>query len=98
MHSFSDFGIKPQTAALRGDKIKIERVLNTQIVVEVFRIEKSKVKDGTQCLYMQIIIDNDTRVIFSGSTCLIEMIQRIPKEKFPFTTKIIKQENRLEFT
>src|SRR5689334_7089039 len=98
MFKFSEFGIKPQIISLRGDKIKIERILNTQIVVEAFRIEPSKVRNGTDCLYMQIIVDNDTRVIFSGSKCLLEGIKKIPKDKFPFTTKIIKQENRLEFT
>jgi len=89
MFKFSEFGIKPKVQALRGDKIKIERVLNKQIVVEAFRIEKSTVRDG---------VDNDTRVIFSGGRYLIETIQRIPREKFPFTTTIVKQESRLEFT
>ncbi len=98
MFKFSEFGIKPKVQALRGDKIKIERVLNKQIVVEAFRIEKSTVRDGTDCLHMQVIVDNDTRVIFSGGRYLIEMIQKIPREKFPFTTTIVKQESRLEFT
>ena len=45
MYSFKDFGIKPQIRSFEGDKIKIDKILNKQIVVEEFKIENSKFND-----------------------------------------------------
>ena len=98
MNNFKDFGIKPKTNAFLGDKIKIDRVLNTPITVHKFKIEDSKKKPGTKLLTLQIEKDGVKHVIFSGSTILIDMITRVPKEKLPFQTTIIKESEHLEFT
>lgn len=100
MHSFKDFGIKPQVKCFEGDKIKIDRILNKQILVEEYKIDESKFKDkGTgKLLTLQIFTDNSKRVLFTGSSTLIEMIQKVPKDKFPFMTTIVKENERFEFT
>jgi hypothetical protein len=99
MNKFKDFGIKPTLQSLVGDKIKIERLLNREISVEDYRLEDSKYgTGGTKCLYMQIVYDKEKRVVFSGSKVLIELIEQIPKTKFPFTTIIVKENDRFEFT
>lgn len=100
MHSFKDFNIKPKTKSFDGDKIKIDRILNKQILVEYYKIEESKFKDkGTgKLLTIQIFTDSSKRVLFTGSSNLIEMIEKVPKDKFPFYTTIIKENERLEFT
>lgn len=96
--SFKDFNIKPKLSTFTGDKIPIDKVLNTQIVVLAYKIENSKAKPGTKLLTLQIEKQGTKHIIFSGSTILMQMIEQVPKENFPFTTTIIKESKHLEFT
>ncbi len=99
MHSFKDFGIKIETKSFEGEKIKIDRIQNKEITVEAFRIETSKYEKGNgKCLHVQITFDGAKRVFFTGSVNLMEQIQKVPKEKFPFKTTIVKDNERYEFT
>lgn len=97
MKKFSDLGVKTELQeTLTGDKIKMHKVLNRSITVHNFRIEPSKFTG--QCLYMQIEMDGEKRVVFTGSVGLLQVIQKIPKTDFPFTTTIVKENDRYEFT
>ena len=100
MKNFKDFGIAPSQPSLAGDKIKMERVLNREIVVHDFRIFDSKHPDkgNGKCLQLGIKIGTESHVIFTGSTGLQEQINQIPKTEFPFLTTIIKENDRLIFT
>lgn len=98
MNNFKNFDIKPELSTFTGDKIKIDRVLNAEITVLDYKIEDSKVKLGTKLLILQIEKSGTKHVIFTGSTILMQMIQKVPKESFPFITTIIKDSEHLEFT
>jgi hypothetical protein len=99
MKSFKDFGIKPVQQGLTGDKIKMDRILNREIKVCDFRLEDSKYGDGkSKCLYMQIELNNNKHVVFTGSAVLMDLIQQVPKNEFPFITTIIRESERFEFT
>jgi len=101
MNSFSQFNIKTTTLCFEGDKIKMSRILNREIVVHHFKIEDSKIfKDrGTgKCLHLQISFNNEKHIIFTSSAGLIEAIQQIPENGFPFTTTIIEENDRFRFT
>lgn len=98
MNAFKDFNIKPEINAFVGDKIKMDRVINAPITVHAFKIEDSTVKQGTKRLTLQIEKNGMKHVIFSGSKVLQQQIQKVPKDKFPFTTTIIKDNEHLEFT
>lgn len=99
MHSFKDFNIKPQAKSFEGDKIKIDRILNKPIVVVEYKIDNSKYEKGNgKCLCIQILVDNSKRILFTGSVNLMEMIDKVPKENFPFMTTIVKENERFEFT
>ena len=100
MISFKELGIKPKVQAFEGDKIKIERILNKQIIVEDYKIGESNFKDkgSGKLLTVQIIVDNNKRVLFTGSVNLMEMIEQVPENKFPFQTIIIKDNDRYEFS
>lgn len=100
MKNFKDFNIQPITIGLRGDKMKIERVLNREIEVIDFRIVPSKYpeKGNGMRLDMQIKVDGADRVIWHGSQVLQDMIMRVPKTEFPFKTTIIRQNERYEFS
>ncbi|WP_298307223.1 hypothetical protein [Flavobacterium sp.] len=94
--SFKDFGIKAEIKAFTGEKIKVKKILNAEIVVIDFEIKDSKF-DG-QCLYIQIKKGDVNHVIFTGSKYLIQVIQLIPKENFPFKATIVENDERYEFT
>lgn len=95
MKKFSEFGIKPDHKGFIGDKIKISKVLNREIIVHAFKIEDSKF-DGKR-LDMQIQIGGTMHVLWTGSIVLMSMIQRIPKEDFPFLTTIVRENECYEF-
>lgn len=98
MKSFKDFNIKPQYTAFTGEKIKIEKLLNVPITVHSYKIGNSTAKPGTNLLTLQIELNGERRVLFTGSTMLLQLIKQIPSEGFPFTTTIIKNNETLEFT
>jgi len=103
MHSFSQFGIKVVTKSFTGDKIKISKIINREIVVHDFKIEDSKVQSflergANQCLHLQISINNDMYIVFTSASGLLEAIQQIPSDGFPFTTTIVKDNDRFIFT
>ncbi len=94
---FSELGIKPQLKSFTGDKIKLDKVINTEITVHEAKIEPSKKNEG-QCLHMQIDYKGEMRVVFTGASALIDAVKQIPKDAYPFTTTIVKNDQRFEFT
>jgi len=98
MNNFKNFNIKPIISTFTGDKIKIDRILNTEIKVLEFKIEKSKQKENTNCLTLQIEKAGIKHIIFTGSTILMQMIQEVKKENFPFNTTIVRNNEYFEFT
>jgi hypothetical protein len=99
MKSFSQFGIEPDIKSLVGDKIKMDRILNREIVVEDFLIVPSKFTEGNKdCLHVQISIGENKHIVFTGSNVLINMIKKVSKEDFPFKTTIIKSNEYFKFT
>jgi hypothetical protein len=101
MNSFSQFNIKSESKSFEGDKIKMSRILNREIVVHAYKIEDSKVfkERGTgKCLHLQISFDNVKHVVFTGASGLIEVIQQIPENGFPFSTTIIEENEKFKFT
>jgi len=101
MNSFKQFKIKEPSMGFEGDKIKILKILNREIIVHDFKIEDSKAfpDRGTgKCLHLQISMNDDKHIIFSSSRGLIEAIQQVPESGFPFTTTIIQENERFKFT
>lgn len=96
MNEFRDFGIKSTLNHFVGEKIRISKVLNRQIVVESYQINDSKFKD--RVLKIQIRLDDESRIIFTGSKVLINMIEQIPKDNFPFRTTIVQVGESYQFT
>jgi hypothetical protein len=101
MNRFDQFDIKPTAKGFDGDKIKMAKILNKEIIVHTFRIDDSKCfKDrGTgKCLNLQITFNGEKHIVFTSSSGLIDAIQQIPEEGFPFTTTIIQENERFVFT
>lgn len=96
MHSFKDFGIKASEQKFTGEKIKLERILNREITIHEFKIGPSNF-DGKR-LDMQISVGTEKRVFWTASGVLMDMIEKVPPEGFPFITTIVKDNDRLVFT
>jgi len=91
MKSFNELGIEMPEGNFLGNKIEISDVVNTEIVISDFKIEKSKFpeKGNGLRLVLQIIFEEKDRIIFTSSVILQDMIKRVKKEDFPFKAKII---------
>lgn len=99
MQRFSDFDIKGSDG-YAGDKIKIEMILNREIIVSKFKTEDSKFsknKSG-KCLFLQIELSGSQHIVFTGSDNLLNQISQTKPESFPFLTTIIKNNKHYEFT
>ena len=83
-----------------GNKIDMDDLIGREIIVHDYRITDSKYqgKGSGKCLHLQVEIDGKKRVAFNGSTGLMNTLEQIDKEKFPFTTTIIKENKRYCFT
>lgn len=96
LKSFKDLAIEaPISIGMEGPKIDMQKLFGRQIVVHDYSIGPSKIpgKENTQCLTLQISLDGNKRVVFSGSKYLIDTCLKIPKESLPFSTTIIKADN-----
>jgi hypothetical protein len=103
MNKFSDFNIETTTKYFDGDKIRIERIFNREIQVHDFKIEDSKVqafkeRGAGKFMHLQISLKGEKYVVFTAASALMEAIQKVPKDKFPFDTIIINDNKRYKFT
>lgn len=82
-----------------GDKIKISKVLNQEIIVHKYKINKSKFENTNsgKCLQLQIELKGEKYVLFTGSKVLAETIQEVPNEGLPFKTIITKEGEIFQF-
>jgi len=88
MKRFSDFA---DDKVLDGDKAKIDDVLNKEIKVIGHSIKNSKYSKNKSGNYLtlQIELDNEKFIIFTGSDVLIEQLKKYESE-IPFLTTIRK--------
>jgi hypothetical protein len=101
MKKFSTFKIATPKNPFIGDSIKMSRILNREIAVYDFKIGGSKFEKGNatgKCLTMAISLGETRHIVFTGSIALMDTIAQIPKENFPFTTTIVENNERYEFT
>lgn len=98
MNTFQDFDIKPRVNNFVGEKIQVQKLFNLTIKVLGFKVEPSKQKKGTELLTIQIEKSGEKRIVFTGSKVLIDQINRVPADKFPFITVIRGDNDYYEFT
>lgn len=101
MNRFSDFNIKTTSKGFEGSKIKMSKILDKEIVVHHFKVEDSKLfkeKGTCKCLQLQISVNDEKHVVFTSSAGLIEAIQQVPDNGFPFTTVIVEVSDRFRFS
>ncbi len=95
---FKDLGIPPHEDGFIGEKIEVKRILNKSVTVHKFKVNPSKHNTG-RCATVQLTVDGNSRVMFTGSNYLIDDLEKVKKEDLPFITTIISDDNsRLIFT
>ncbi len=97
MRKFKDFNIPKHEPTLQGSRIPIKDVFGKEVIVFWYKINDSKYKKE-DCLYLQVSLKDVKHVVFTTAKALIIDVQKIPKDGFPFTTTIIKDEKRFLFT
>jgi len=96
MNNFKDLQVTQKTAGFEGEKIKISKILNTEIIIHDFKLGPSKY-DGER-LDMQITYKEEKRLVWTSSHYLADALQQIPKDKFPILTTIVEIDDRYVFT
>ncbi len=97
MKRFSDLGIEVEVDSLLGEKIKMSKVLGKEIIVLGYKITESKFENSKHCLILQIEIDGEKRVIFTGGLKLKMQLEQVSKEDFPFSGTIVNIDNLYQF-
>lgn len=88
--SFSDFS--EESLPLEGDKVRLDDILNQEIVITGHTIKKSKYSKNSSGKYLTIqfrVGESDHKVLFTGSDVLIDQLEKY-QHNIPFTTTIRK--------
>lgn len=89
---FSDFA---KNQVIDGEKVKLDDILNIDIIITAYRVNNSKFKQE-KYLQLQFELDNIRHVLFTGSSVLIKQIEEY-ESNIPFLVKIIKIKNYYTF-
>ena len=95
MKEFSEMGVQ-LTRRFTGDRIRIEKIEGDEIIIKDYDVKASKIKkenetDKSECLYLQLEIKGEDRVLWGNYKYLIEQIKQIDKDSLPFKTKIVNE-------
>lgn len=86
------FGDFAEEETFDGDKIKLDEILNKEILVTGYKIKDSSQKKGTQYLTIHFEIGSEKHVTFTGSVVLMDQLKKY-ESHLPFLA-IIKKINR----
>jgi hypothetical protein len=92
---FGDFA--REHIPLDGAKLKIDDILNREVLVTAIRLKPSKFNKAPSCLTIQLEIDGKRYVCFTGSVVLAEQAKTYEKE-LPFMATIKKIDKYYTFT
>lgn len=97
---FSDFASEDEKP-LEGEKVKIESILNKEIIICGCKIRPSKYKEKSEnCATVQFFEkgnEQQKNVFFTGSSVIISMLNKYENE-IPFETVIKKIDKYYSFT
>lgn len=94
---FSDFAEEEQP--LEGGKLRLDDLVNREVLVTGHKIRSSKYKDkgSGKCLTLQVEVDGETHIAFTGSSVLIDQLERY-RDQIPFLATIKKIDRYYTFT
>lgn len=91
MRKFSDLNVTLDRRFV-GQRIRINTVLDANIVIHDFDFRKSKVckEDGKDvCLYLDIEINKERRLIWGNYPYMIKQLEQVDRSNLPFECKIV---------
>lgn len=83
-----------------GDRIRIEKIEGDEIIILDYEIRESKISkendptwkgERKDCLYLQIEMNGQKRVLWGSYRFMIDQIKQVSKEDLPFKTKIVNE-------
>lgn len=83
-----------------GTKLRLDQILNREILVTDFRITKSKHHPGQDCLQIQFLMnqdEDDVYVAFTGSSVLMDQILSVG-DNMPFRATVVKIDRYYSFS
>lgn len=80
-----------------GDKMRLDEILNQEILILGYKIKDSKHKVGTRYLTIQFKLKDVSKIVFTGSSVLQEQLEKY-KERLPFYATIKKIQNYYTLT
>ncbi len=94
---FSEFAT--EEPPLAGDKLKLDDILNKEIMVTWYKVRESKYskKNSQTCLALQYEIDGKRYITFTGSTVLLDQIVRY-RDQIPFLATVVKVDRYYTFS
>jgi hypothetical protein len=92
---FSDFS--EEAKPLEGEKIKLEGILDKEIMIMAYRTGKSKFHNDQTYLTIQISINDTVHVVFTGSKVLESQLAKYSSE-LPFVATVKKINNYYTLT
>ena len=99
MKAFSELGVT-LNRRFDGDRIRIEKIEGDEIIITDFDIRASKLKkendpnwkpERGECLYLQLEIRGQKRVLWGNYKFLIEQIKQITHDMLPIKAKIVNE-------
>ncbi|HAQ19602.1 MAG TPA: hypothetical protein DCR40_10285 [Prolixibacteraceae bacterium] len=99
MKSFSELGVTTNRRFV-GDKIKIEKIEGAEIIVLDYEVRASKLSkendpnwkgERKECLYLQIEVGGQKRVLWGSYMYLIDQISQVKPEDLPFKATIVNE-------
>ncbi len=99
MKKFSELNIKSDLNNFIGEKIKISKILNREIIIQAFKIEKSKYpkNNSDKVMTLQIEFSDEKHIVFTSSNNLMNLIEKVNTDDYPFETRIVKEGEHFEF-
>jgi len=84
---FADFA--QEAGPLDGEKVKLDSILNIEILITGYKIKKSKygASNSGQCLTVQFEQDGQRKIFFTGSEVLAQQFDKYGNE-IPFVATI----------
>lgn len=94
---FSDFA--KEAGPLDGTKVKIEEILDKEILVIGCRIKESKYSksNSSKCLTIQFVMNEKRYIVFTGSAILVEQMEKY-QDEIPFLVTIRKIDKYYTFS
>jgi hypothetical protein len=86
------FGDFAEEEVFDGEKLRLDEILNKEILVTGFRIKDSHQKKGTQYLTIHFEMEGRQHIAFTGSTVLMDQLKKY-ESHLPFLA-VIKKINR----